>query len=81
MEGQISDCRAMRERERSSGGCLFSIGLHIQQTAHMHVCLQGRRMCSQATRSAPLAVARIVLTMLRLGVAAISCRIFLPPSR
>eukprot|EP00965_Chrysotila_dentata_P077996 2571966-Pleurochrysis_carterae.AAC.1 len=32
---------------------------------------RGGRMCSQATRSASAAVARIVLTMLRLGAAAI----------
>ena len=38
-----------------------------------YACLQGGRMCSQATRSAPPAVARIVLTMLRL---ARCCRYF-----
>eukprot|EP00965_Chrysotila_dentata_P137228 4539291-Pleurochrysis_carterae.AAC.1 len=59
MEGQISDCRAPIERERSG---------------RIYVCLQRGRMCSQAIRSAPPAVARLVLTMLRLGAAAIFLR-------
>eukprot|EP00965_Chrysotila_dentata_P068366 2261178-Pleurochrysis_carterae.AAC.1 len=74
MEGQISDYRAMmRERERSRG-CLFSIGLN--RTYKRHICMYVCRVaeCVVRLHEAPLclAVARIVLTMLRLvGAAAI----------
>eukprot|EP00965_Chrysotila_dentata_P093468 3087483-Pleurochrysis_carterae.AAC.1 len=69
MEGQLLHCRAMREMERSEGD--YSSLLFIEYENEKYACLQRGRMCSQATRSAPAAVARIALTMLRPGAAAI----------